>query len=122
MFAGPLASRAATTTSGGGGRPSFTVPQFELVTLDSTVKGGLPKVLSDLAAGRLRESPSPAEAMDQLRDHVRGVTSNCPVELGPGEEHQDQPVDVLLLGSVLRALGDPDWEVMRLYAEGSRLG
>ena len=36
--------------------------------------------------------------------------------------HQPQPIDVLLLGAVLRAIGDPDAEIMALYAVGVPLG
>ena len=50
------------------------------------------------------------------------MTSQHRVSLHPGEELQPQPVDVLLLGSVLRAIGDLDWEVMRTYAVGVPLG
>ena len=96
--------------------------QFELTAFGDSVEGGLPKVLADLSAGRLREDPFPAEATARLREYARGVTSKHRVELEPGEEHQEQPVDVLLLGSVLRALGDPDWEVMKLYAKGVPIG
>ena len=36
--------------------------------------------------------------------------------------HQPQPIDVLLLGAGLRAVGDPDAEIMALYAIGVPLG
>ena len=40
------------------------------------------------------------------------------MKLEGAEEMQEQPIDVLLLGSALKAMGDPDWEVMRTYAVG----
>ena len=64
--------------------------QFELTAFGDSVEGGLPKVLADLSAGRLREDPFPAEATARLREYARGVTSKHRVVLEPGEEHQDQ--------------------------------
>ena len=44
------------------------------------------------------------------------------MKLSRSEIYQDQPIDALLLGSVLKALDDPDGEVMRTYATGVPLG
>ena len=35
---------------------------------------------------------------------------------------QPQPVDVILLGRVFRAMGDPEWPAMGLFAAGVPLG
>ena len=40
----------------------------------------------------------------------------------PGEVALPQPVDVLLLGSLLKSFGDPDFEVVTTYARGVPLG
>ena len=95
---------------------------FELTKLGNSREGGLEGLLADLTAGRLLESPFPAEATQQLRDYVADLTTPRRVSLNPGKELQPQPVDVLLLGIVLRALGDPDWKDMRTYAVGVPLG
>ena len=39
-----------------------------------------------------------------------------------GQTLQPQPVDVLLLGGALRAMGDPDSESMLIYATGVPVG
>ena len=55
--------------------------QFELPFLDRSAEEGLSKLLADLASGRLRESPFPAEETARLRDY--GVPRRAPgVEKG----------------------------------------
>ena len=66
--------------------------------------------------------PFPPEATARLRDLAREVSRDHKVELPPGEVALPQPVDVLLLGSLLKAFGDPDSEVMVAYARGVPLG
>ena len=79
-------------------------------------------MLGDLASGRILEDPFPPEQTQRLRDFTAEITKEFKLTLGPGERAQPQPVDVLLLGAVLRAIGDPDWEVLKTYAVGVPLG
>ena len=53
---------------------------------------------------------------------MRQASRGHELTLGSSEVLQDQPMDVLLLGSALKATGDPDWKVMLTYAVGVPLG
>ena len=71
--------------------------------------GGLDGLMADLAAGRLEEDPFPAVASHRLRDYAWDATACSHRSLEDGEVAQPQPILVLLLGSVLKAMGDPDY-------------
>ena len=81
----------------------------ELCGLDRGSCKGLRGLLDDLWASRLLEDPFPKDATERLRDYARDVTKRFAIKLLAGKRLQQQPVGVLLLGSVLRALSDPDW-------------
>ena len=95
---------------------------YELDRLDVKAMGGLLRIFSDLASGRLTESPFPKEVLSRLTGHIREITEHSRVQLQEGQVLQEQPVDVLLLGCFLKAVGDPDWQVMLSYAVGVPLG
>ena len=94
----------------------------ELSRLGRSLPGGLTSLLNDLSAGRVTEIPFPADATDRLRAYVHDITEAHRVELEPTQKLRKQLIDVLLLGSVLRAINDPDWRVMSTYASGVPLG
>ena len=96
--------------------------KYELQSLDKTVEGGLTKVVAGLAAGRLDSDPFPKVSMERPRDFARPITAFSRVEAPAGAVVQEQPIDVLLLGSVLKALGDPGHDIMVTCAIGVPLG
>ena len=67
-------------------------------------------------------TPFPPEATERLRRTLERTSACHMMKLGKDEFLQEQPIDVLLLVSVLKALGDPDLAVMRAYAIGVPLG
>ena len=95
---------------------------FELAALGRNRPGGLSGMLADLTSGRLTDSPFPEEATQRLRDYVGELSKGVDVPTDPSQDLQPQPVDVLLLGRVLKLLGDPDWAIMGTYATGVPLG
>ena len=95
---------------------------YELDQLDGVQGGGPLRVFSDVASGRLEECPFPEYVISRLRAYVHEVTEQSRVRLEEGQVLQAQPIDLLLLGSFLKAVGDPDWRVMSLYAAGVPLG
>ena len=76
-----------------------------------------------LATGKLEEPPFKQDELDQLRREVAGALSDPAgaLEVPPG-----QPFYLHLLAQSLKALGDPDWEVLtqgeECYANGMPLG
>ena len=94
----------------------------ELDALGDSFRGGLNRLFDDLAAGHIHGDPFPVEATVRLRGVVRRASSGHELKLEGAEVLQVQPIDVLLLGSALKAMGDPDWKVMRTYAVGVPLG
>ena len=92
---------------------------YELDSWAKSLEGGLTKALQDVASGRFKEDPPPPAATTGLRDYIRAVTKDYPADPGEDGELQPQPLDVLLLGRVLRAVGDPDCEIMSRYAWAS---
>ena len=94
----------------------------ELDVWDRSLRSGLNGLFNEFAQGKAEEDPFPPEATKRLKNLLAEVSAPFRITLDPGDELQDQPIDVLLLGSVLRALGDPDWQVFRLYATGVPLG
>ena len=95
---------------------------YELKRLDKTYAGGLDRLMADLAAGRLENDPFPPAATRRLRDFAWDATAHSRCALEEGEVAQPQPILVLLLGSVLKAMGDPDFKIMTKYAVGAPLG
>ena len=79
-------------------------------------------MLADIASGRVSSDPFPADATERLRSWFESLTRAHKLTLDPGEVLQNQPVDVLLLGAVMKAVGDPDWAVMKTFAVGVPLG
>ena len=96
--------------------------QYELAQWDKSLTGGIARILGGLAAGRLNADPFPPESTVRLRDFARDITRHAACLPLPGREARKQPIDVLLVGSVLNALGDPDHEIMSTYAVGVPLG
>ena len=94
----------------------------ELDAWDRSLRSGLNGLFNEFAQGKAEEDPFPPEATRRLKNLLAEVSAPFRITLDPGDVLQDQPIDVLLLGSVLRSLGDPDWEVFRLYATGVPLG
>ena len=94
----------------------------ELQWLDVSREGGLDGLVAELAAGRATDDPFPVEATQRLREFAWEATANSRVEPDAGGEVQAQPIDFLLLGSVLKAEGGPDWAVMGTYAVGVPMG
>ena len=80
----------------------------ELGRLDRTSCKGLRGLLDDLWASKLSEGPFPKDARERLRDYAREVTKRFAIRLPAAKRLQQQPVDVMLLGAVLRAMNDPD--------------
>ena len=68
------------------------------------------------------EDPFPAEQTNRIRDFAWDITEAHRCYPDEGEEVQKQPILVLLLGSVMKAMGDPDWKIMGKYAVGVPLG
>ena len=77
------------------------------------LRGGLNAWFNEFAQGKAEADPFPPEATRRLEQLVADLSAPFRMVLEPGEEYQDQPIDVLLLGSILRALGDPDWQVLK---------
>ena len=100
----------------------FRALSEELDLLASSTQGGLNKMLADIASGRVSSDPFPADATGRLRCWFESLTRDHRLRLEPHEVLQNQPVDVLLLGSVTKAVGDPDWAVMKTLAVGVPLG
>ncbi len=67
-----------------------------------------------LAGGRVDADPFPPAATRRLQDKMVDLFGR----LGVDGLYREQPIDVLLIGAVLRAAGDPDWKVARRYAVG----
>ena len=84
--------------------------------LGSSTKGGFNRIFDDLASGRVLDDPFPPAATERLRGVVRHAARGHEVKLDASERLQDQPIDVLLLGSAL------NWEVMKTYGVGVPLG
>ena len=99
-----------------------TALDYELTKWGRGSKGGLNRIYEDFASGRILDDPFPPDATERLRGLLSRVSSDHRMVLSAQEELQEQPIDVLLLGSVLKALDDPDWAVMRQYAVGVPLG
>ena len=56
------------------------------------------------------------------RDFAWDITEPYRCHPDGGAEVQEQPILVLFLGSVLKAMGDPDWTILGKYAVGVPLG
>lgn len=80
------------------------------------------RVVADLAAGRTVESPFPAEMIVELRGKVRSWLAEADGRWNPIACPREQPVDVALLGAILRNADDPDWRIMQELEVGVRLG
>ena len=79
-------------------------------------------MLADLSAGRVTEDPFPEHQTQRFREYLRRLTGQYAMALGPGEVAQAQPMDMLLLGALLRGMGDPDAEILKEYAIGVPIG
>ena len=90
--------------------------------IDSDVHGGIDSFFAKLIRGECTECPFSHTHLEIVRAAMREVAAAHPVVPPADEEVQAQPVDVLLLGGVMKALGDPDADIMGTYAVGVPLG
>ena len=79
-------------------------------------------IFGGLIAGSTTADPFPPPATARLRAALERVAAAHPWDSVDTDAVLPQPIDVLLLGSLLRAVGDPDAEIMALYATGVPLG
>ncbi len=72
------------------------------------------EIAEALAGGRIDADPFPLAATRRLQDKMVNLFGRLDFD----GLYREQPIDVLLIGAVLRAAGDPDWRVARRYAVG----
>ena len=121
MLAWLMAITRASFRTGYGSAASEALDRG-LDVCDRSLRPGLNVLFNEFAQGKAVEDLFPTVATNRLKNLLAELSAPFRIELGPDEEYQVQPFDELLLGSVLRALGDPDRPVRRLYATGVPLG
>jgi hypothetical protein len=80
------------------------------------------KIAKQLAGEGLKQSPFSAPLLEDLRSRFKALAGSWWSGWVPLEEPQKANIDFRLLGSLLRGIGDPDWEIMKEYEVGVRLG
>ena len=89
-------------------------------------KGGIQRLVYQMATGRLKESPFPVMVVKQLKDAVREELRRIRKERGwPAFDKppaKGQWVDVRFLQDAMEVAGDPDHKSMNKFAEGVRVG
>ena len=77
---------------------------------------------TQLARGSIQEDPFPSEALARARLALAARLRRWVPDWIPSGDPQMQPIQVSLLGSMLRAVGDPDWQALQEYESGVRIG
>ena len=86
------------------------------------LKGGAAGMLKDLTAGRVLEDPFPKDATARLKCVLIKEADLDIMKLEPPGKEADQPINVRLMGGLLRRLGDPDAEIFTTYRSGVPIG
>ena len=93
-----------------------------LFAFGESVPGGLPGLAGRLYTGQVEECPFDKPLLAAGRRAVEAAVGPHMLTVSPPEAVQPSEVDFLLLGSLARALDDPDWEVCPLLARGVPVG
>eukprot|EP00974_Lingulodinium_polyedra_P045619 4375412-Lingulodinium_polyedra.AAC.1 len=75
-----------------------------------------------MTASEAAGDPFPPKAIEDAKASIRGLVREPLGDWAPIGKVLDQNVDVRLLGVLLHAFGDPDWEVCKSYEVGVRVG
>ena len=80
------------------------------------------KLLAKMACGQVKEVPFPEEATAAIRGEIRAHLDQRGFAVQAQDSDQEQPVDVRLLGALLKDCQDPDWKVAEVFARGVCIG
>ena len=94
----------------------------EIQAIDPPGGPGASALLRRIIGGGVTSDPFPAEATARLRALLADMVGRRRDKLAEGLPVVDQPIDVLTLGALLQEIGDPDYEIMKVYATGVPLG
>ena len=80
------------------------------------------QLLQVAAKEGILHSPFPEETVDRARQGIMRVLHEAGVVWPSCTQSQAQIMDFVLLGKMLRAVDDPDWEIMQDFEKGVRIG
>lgn len=80
------------------------------------------KLAYRVAAGKMVESPIPADLFKKLEEEVEEILKKAGVAPTHEESDVEQVYDVRRLQAMLKLAGDPDWRILTTYARGVPLG
>ena len=85
-------------------------------------QGHAKETIRQMSRGILKGDPFPPEVVEQAREDINGLFAAQLAAWKPKAPPLVHSISVKLLGIIMKALGDPDHDIMADYEAGVRLG